>query len=166
MLSSDDYNAYRGGLVAAVRSCSGKMPKNYVSDSSDKKKIITRTLEDELKRRFRGEAMNPKYIEGMKKHGYKGAVDLAEYLVTSFAWDATSDIMEDWMYDEYTDKYVLDKNMQEWFKEVNPWALSRMVDTLLEAVQRNMWHADEKRVEALKNLLLDVEGEMEESSDS
>ena len=70
------------------------------------------------------------------------------------------------MYDEYTDKYVLDKNMQEWFKEVNPWALSRMVDTLLEAVQRNMWHADEKRVEALKNLLLDVEGEMEESSDS
>ncbi len=166
MLSSDDYNAYRGGLVAAVRSCSGKMPKNYVSDSSDKKKIITRTLEDELKRRFRGEAMNPKYIEGMKKHGYKGAVDLAEYLVTSFAWDATSDIMEDWMYDEYTDKYVLDKNMQEWFKEVNPWALSRMIDTLLEAVQRNMWHADEKRVEALKNLLLDVEGEMEESSDS
>lgn len=162
MLSSDDYNAYRGGLVAAVRSYSGKMPKNYVSDSSDKKHIVTRTLEDELKRRFRGEAVNPKYIEGMKKHGYKGAVDLSEYLVTSFAWDATTDVMEDWMYDTYADKYILDKTMQDWFKDVNPWALSRMIETLLEAHQRKMWHTDEERLEQLKNLLLDVEGELED----
>lgn len=162
MLSSDDYNAYRGGLVAAVRSYSGKMPKNYVSDSSDKKHIVTRTLEDELKRRFRGEAMNPKYIEGMKKHGYKGAVDLAEYLVVSYQWDATTDVMEDWMYDAYADKYVLDQKMQDFFQEVNPWALSRMIETLLEAHQRNMWHTDEERIQKLKSLLLDVEGEMED----
>ncbi|MDY6087461.1 MAG: cobaltochelatase subunit CobN, partial [Succiniclasticum sp.] len=73
MLSSDDYNSYRGGMVAAVRSYKGSMPRNYVNDSSDKSKLQLRTLEEELKRWFRGEAMNPKYIEGMMKHGYKGA---------------------------------------------------------------------------------------------
>ncbi|MDO5101255.1 MAG: cobaltochelatase subunit CobN, partial [Eubacteriales bacterium] len=72
MLSSDDYNSYRGGMVAAVRSYKGSMPRNYVNDSSDKSKLQLRTLEEELKCWFRGEAMNPKYIEGMMKHGYKG----------------------------------------------------------------------------------------------
>lgn len=162
MLSSDDYNSYRGGLVAAVRSASGKMPKNYVNDSSDQSRVVIRTLDEELKRWFRGEAMNPKYIEGMKKHGYKGAGDLAEYLAVSFQWDATSEIMDDWMYDQYAEKYVLDADMQNWMKKVNPWALKRMVDTLLEARQRDMWNADDKTVEELEKLMLDVEGELED----
>lgn len=162
MLSSDDYNAYRGGMVAAVRSASGKMPQNYVNDSSDKSKVMIRSLEQELKRWFRGEAVNPKYIEGMKKHGYKGAGDLAEYLAVSFQWDATSEIMEDWMYDQYTEKYVMDKDMQKWLKEVNPWALDRMINTLLEAHQRGMWNAKEDTIEELKKMMLEIEGELEE----
>lgn len=106
--------------------------------------------------------MNPKYIEGMKKHGYKGAGDLAEYLAVSFQWDATSEIMDDWMYDQYAEKYALDADMQNWMKKVNPWALKRMVDTLLEARQRDMWNADDKTVEELEKLMLDVEGELED----
>ncbi len=162
MLSSDDYNAYRGGMVAAVRSASGKMPKNYVNDSSDKSQVVIRALDEELKRWFRGEAVNPKYIEGMKKHGYKGAGDLAEYLAVSYQWDATSEIMEDWMYDQYAEKYVLDPAMQQWLKEVNPWALDRMINTLLEAHQRAMWNAKDETIDELKQLMLDVEGELEE----
>lgn len=165
MLCSDDYNAYRGGMVAAVRSASGKMPKNYVSDSSDKSKVLLRSLETELKRWFRGEAVNPKYIEGMKKHGYKGAGDLAEYLAVSFQWDATSCIMEDWMYDEYARKYVLSPDMQDWMKQVNPWALERMVSTLLEAQRRGMWHADKEVAAELEELVLSIEGELEGAAD-
>jgi len=165
MLAGDDYNNYRGGLVAAVRSVRGAMPRNYVSDSSDRSKIQMRSLDEELKRWFRGEAMNPKYIEGMKKHGYKGAGDLATYLAVSYQWDATSDVMEDWMYDKYAQKYALDPAMQQWMREVNPWALYRMVEVLLEAEQRGMWNAPADMKEQLQQLYLSMEGELEERNE-
>ncbi|WP_293729488.1 cobaltochelatase subunit CobN [uncultured Phascolarctobacterium sp.] len=162
MLSGDDYNNYRGGMVAAVRSYKGSMPKNYVSDSSDKCKIQLRSLDEELKRWFRGEAMNPKYIEGMKKHGYKGAGDLATYVAVSYQWDATSEIMEDWMYEQYAKKYALDLEMQRWMQKVNPWALYRITEVLLEAEQRGMWAANKQTKEELQQLFLSMEGELEE----
>lgn len=162
MLSGDDYNNYRGGMVAAIRSYKGSMPKNYVSDSSDKCKIQLRSLGEELKRWFRGEAMNPKYIEGMKKHGYKGAGDLATYVAVSYQWDATSEIMEDWMYEQYAKKYALDLEMQRWMQKVNPWALYRITEVLLEAEQRGMWAANKQTKEELQQLFLSMEGELEE----
>lgn len=165
MLSGDDYNNYRGGMIAAVRSYKGSMPKNYVSDSSDRNKIQLRSLTEELKRWFRGEAINPKYIQGMKKHGYKGAGDLATYVAVSYQWDATSEIMEDWMYEKYAEKYALDKEMQQWMKEVNPWALHRIAEVLLEAEQRGLWNAKTETKQALQELFLSMEGELEERSD-
>lgn len=165
LLSGDDYNSYRGGMVAAVRAVKGVMPKNYISDSSDREKVQLRTLKEELTRWFRGEAINPKYIEGMKKHGYKGAADLAGYVSVSFQWDATSETMEDWMYEKYAEKYALDPKMQEWMRGVNPWALKRIAETLLEAEQRGMWNALPETKRSLQNLLLDLEGELEDHAD-
>lgn len=165
MLSGDDYNSYRGGMVAAVRSYKGSMPKNYVSDSSDQQKVQLRSLDEELKRWFRGEAMNPKYIEGMKQHGYKGAGDLAQYVDVIYQWDATSDIMENWMYEAYANKYALDKGMQEWFQEVNPWALHSIAEVLLEAEQRGLWQAAPEMKEALTSLFLSMEGTLEEKGE-
>ena len=166
MLSGDDYNSYRGGMVAAVRSAKGSMPRNYVSDSSDRSKVQLRSLTEELKRWFRGEAMNPKYIQGMQRHGYKGAGDLANYVAVSYQWDATSDVMEDWMYEQYAQKYALDAKMQEWMKEVNPWALQRIAEVLLEAEQRGLWQAKDETKEELQKLFLSLEGELEERSDN
>ncbi|HWQ61701.1 MAG TPA: cobaltochelatase subunit CobN [Negativicutes bacterium] len=165
MLNSDDYNAYHGGMIATVRSIRGEAPRSYCGDSSDRKKVITRSTQEELKRWFRGEAINPKFIEGMQRHGYKGAADLGNYVAHSFQWDATTDVMEDWMYGKYAEKYALDPAMQEWMKEVNPWALQRIAETLLEAAQRGMWQADEETKQRLEQLYLSIEGELEERSD-
>lgn len=165
MLSGDDYNNYRGGLVAAVRSYKGAMPRNYVNDSSDRAKVQIRSLDEELKRWFRGEAMNPKYIQGMKKHGYKGAGDLATYVAVSYQWDATSDIMEDWMYEKYAEKYAFNQEMQDWMRDVNPWALQRIAEVLLEAEQRGLWNAKPETKAELQQILLSVEGELEARGD-
>lgn len=165
MLSSDDYNAYHGGMIAAVRSLSGKQPKSFVGDSSDSDHILTRTLQDEVKRLFRGEAANPKFIEGMMKHGYKGAADMAGYLAHSYQWDATSAVMEDWMYEEYARKYAFDEKVQSWMREVNPWALQRIAETLLEAQQRGLWHTTQQMKEELQKLYLSLEGTLEEQSE-
>lgn len=165
MLSSDDYNAYHGGMIAAVRSNSGKMPHSYSGDSSDRSRIKVRTLKAEMHRLFRGEAGNPKFIEGMKEHGYKGAADLAGYVAHAYQWDVTSDVLEQWMYDTFADKYALDEEMKKWMSEVNPWALQRIAAVLLEADQRGYWEASDERKQELQNIYLSMEGDLEESAD-
>lgn len=162
MMSSDDYNAYHGGLIAAVRSCSGKKPHAYEGDSSDRSRIKVRTVEAAAKRIFRTETVNPKFIEGLMQHGYKGAADLSNRVAVSFQWDATSDVMEDWMYEKLSAAYALDPKVQDWMKRVNPWALSRITETLLEAARRGLWQVKEETVDALEKLYLEVEGEIEE----
>lgn len=162
MMSSDDYNAYHGGLIAAVRSCSGKKPHAYEGDSSDRSRIKVRTVEAAAKRIFRTETVNPKFIEGLMQHGYKGAADLSNRVAVSFQWDATSDVMEDWMYEKLSAAYALDPKVQDWMKRVNPWALARITETLLEAARRGLWQAKEETMDALEKLYLEVEGEIEE----
>ncbi|HEY3425051.1 MAG TPA: cobaltochelatase subunit CobN [Negativicutes bacterium] len=165
MLNSDDFNAYHGGMIAAVRSLKGTAPRSYCGDSSDCQHVALRSLAEEFKRLFRGEVMNPKYIEGMQQHGYKGAADLAGVVAHCYEWDATSAVMEDWMYQGLAQKYAFDEKMQQWMQQVNPWALQRIAEKLLEAAQRGLWQADEQTKQELQQLYLSIEGELEERSD-
>ncbi|WP_196593280.1 cobaltochelatase subunit CobN [Pectinatus sottacetonis] len=166
MLSSDDYNAYHGGMIAAVKSIKGQAPRSYCGDSTDRSKVVMHSVQEETKRIFRSEAVNPKFIAGMMKHGYKGAADMANYLAHSFQWDATSSVMEDWMYEKYAEKYALDEKVQKWLTDVNPWALQRMTEILLEAEQRKMWQAKPETREKLRKLYLSIEGDLEDRNDS
>ena len=165
LLSSDDFNAYHGGMVAAVRSLRGSSPRSYCGDSSDRGRVAVRSLAEEFTRVFRAEAMNPKYIEGMKKHGYKGAADLAAVAAHCYDWDATSLVMENWMYETLAAKYALDPTLQEWMNDVNPWALRRIAEKLLEAEQRGLWEAKPETLAELRRLYLSIEGDLEERSD-
>lgn len=165
LLSADDFNSYHGGMIAGVRSFSGKMPRTYCADSTDQSHTVIRTIAQEVKRVFRGEIMNPKFIKGMMEHGYKGAADMGNYVAHCFQWDATSEVMDDWMYEDLARKYALDPKVRAWMEEVNPWALHRIAEVLLEAEQRQMWQAEQTTKEELQRLLLDMEGEMEERAE-
>lgn len=99
----------------------------------------------------------------MQRHGYKGAGDISRMVDIAFGWDATAEVLEDWMYEELAKKYALDKNMQEWFKEVNPYALQNITERLLEAIKRGMWQAEEKMKKELQKIYLDIEGILEEN---
>ncbi len=165
LLSSDDFNSYHGGLIAGVRTCSGKMPRTYCADSTDESHVVIRTIAAEVKRVFRGEVMNPKFIEGMKAHGYKGAADMGNYVAHCYQWDATTEVMEDWMYDDLAKKYALDPEIRKWMERVNPWALDRIASVLLEAEQRGMWKPSGNLKQELQDLLLEIEGEMEGGED-
>lgn len=165
LFSADDYNSYHGGMIAAVRSFSGKHPMSFVGDSSDSSHIVVRDLQTEIKRQFRSEAANPKFIEGMMRHGYKGASDMSNYVAHSYQWDATSLVIEDWMYETYAEKYTLDSRVQQWMRQVNPWALHRITETLLEAIQRGLWQTSEKMQNDLRSLYISLEGTLEEDSE-
>ena len=165
ILSSDDYNGFHGGMIAAIKSFGSKAPVSYVGDSANRGAPKVRTVAEEMKRVVRAESLNPKYIEGLMQHGYKGAMDMANRLNISFQWDATSSVMDDWMYDDYAQKYAFDPKVQQWMKKVNPWALQNIAETLLEAEQRQMWNADDETKEKLQELYLSIEGELEDDED-
>lgn len=160
IFEGDDFNAYHGGMIATIRALGGK-PKSYVGDSSDPSNIKVRSLEEEGKRIYRAKVMNPKWIEEMKKHGYKGAEYFSKYVDHIFQWDATSEIIEDWMYQGIAEKYVFDEKMQEFFRKNNPYALMNIAERLLEAIQRGMWNADEETKEKLRKIYLEMEAELE-----
>ena len=162
MLDGDDFYSYHGGMIAAVKALKGELPRSYCGDSSDPDRVKTRSTVEETKHIFRARILNPKWIESMKRHGYKGAGDIARMVDIAFGWDATAEVLEDWMYEELANKYALDKDMQEWLKKVNPHALQNIAERLLEAVERGMWQATEEMKEELRDVYLDIEGWIED----
>lgn len=162
MMSCVDFYNYYGGLIAAVKSVRGELPMAMVGDSSDPKRLVLRSTFEEAKHVMRSRILNPKWIEGLQRHGYKGAGDLSKVMDIIIGWDATAEVMEDWMYERFANRYALDPQMQEWFKEVNPYALQNILDKLLETISRGMWNADKEMEENLRNAYLEVEGEIEE----
>jgi cobaltochelatase CobN len=162
LLSSDDYNAYFGGFVAAVKMVSGVQPRAYSGDASDPDRVRNRSIQEEAKHVFRSRILNPKWMQGLMRHGYKGAGDLSRTVDNAFHWDATSGVIEDWMYEGLAEKYAFDEEMQRWLKEVNPYALQNITERLLEAVNRGMWEASPETKQRLEQLFLDIEGDLED----
>jgi len=162
MLDGDDFYSYHGGMIAAVKALKGELPRSYCGDSSDPDRVKTRSTVEETKHIFRARILNPKWIESMKRHGYKGAGDLSRMVDIAFGWDATAEVLEDWMYEALARRYALDKDMQEWLKGVNPHALQNIAERLLEAVERGMWQATDEMKQELRDVYLDIEGWIED----
>ncbi|MFF2214226.1 cobaltochelatase subunit CobN [Streptomyces antibioticus] len=159
---SDDYFQYHGGMVATVRALRGTAPEAYIGDSTRPETVRTRTLVEETSRVFRARVVNPKWIEAMRRHGYKGAFELAATVDYLFGYDATTGVVADWMYDKLTETYVLDPANREFLQQANPWALHGIAERLLEAESRGMWAKPDPAVlEELRRVFLETEGDLE-----
>ncbi|MCI0812852.1 MAG: cobaltochelatase subunit CobN, partial [Chloroflexi bacterium] len=163
IFDSDDYMQFHGGMIATVRHLAGKNPRQFFGDSADPSQLRTRDLKEEARRVFRSRVVNPKWINSMKRHGYKGAFELAATVDYIFGYDATAQIIDDWMYQEVTEAYVLDPAMQEFFQESNPWALRAITERLMEAADREMWeNPSEETLKELRRIYLRTEAVLEE----
>ncbi|MGI8499811.1 MAG: cobaltochelatase subunit CobN, partial [Hassallia sp.] len=136
LLDSDDYYQFQGGLTAAVRSVQGKNPQTYFGDNSIPANPRVRHLKEEIARVYRSRVVNPKWIEGMMRHGYKGAFEMAATVDYLFAYDATAKCVEDHMYQGIVDAYLGDRTVCEFIQEKNPWALRDIAERMLEAHKR------------------------------
>ncbi|GIF66645.1 cobaltochelatase subunit CobN [Asanoa ishikariensis] len=159
---SDDYFQYHGGMVAMVRSLRGTDPAAYIGDSHRPDEVRTRSLAEETKRVFRARVVNPRWIEAMRRHGYKGAFELAATVDYLFGYDATAGVVDDWMYEKLAAAYVLDPSVREFLDKSNPWALRGITERLLEAAERGMWAAPSpETIDALRAEYLRTEGDLE-----
>ena len=159
---SDDYFQYHGGMIAMVRSLTGRNPAAYIGDSAVPDAPKTRTLAEETRRVFRSRVVNPRWISAMRRHGYKGAFELAATVDYLFGYDATAGVVPDWMYEQLAASYVFDPETRSFMRQSNPWALRGITERLLEAASRGLWEApDAKTLDQLRQVYLDMEGDLE-----
>ncbi|MDX6739230.1 cobaltochelatase subunit CobN [Actinocorallia sp. A-T 12471] len=159
---SDDYFQYHGGMVATVRALTGRAPAAYIGDSTRPEAIRTRSLTEETSRIFRARVVNPRWLAAMRRHGYKGAFELAATVDYLFGYDATTGVVADWMYDQLGRTYILDPENRAFLNESNPWALHGMAERLLEAASRGMWaEPDPEVIAGVRQAYLDTEGDLE-----
>jgi len=156
------YFGNQGGMTAAAREVSGHHVEAYYGDTRDADRVEVRTLSDEVRRVVRTKLLNPKWIAGMKRHGYKGAGDISKRVGRVYGWEATTQEVDDWIFDDIARTFVMDEENRKFFQENNPWAMEEMSRRLLEAEQRGLWKADPEVLDALKNLYLEIEGWIEE----
>jgi cobaltochelatase CobN len=162
---SDDYFQYHGGMIAFTRALTGTAPQAYIGDSTMPDAVRTRTLSEETARIFRARVVNPRWLDAMQRHGYKGAFELAATVDYLFGYDATAGVVADWMYDKLAQTYVLDPNIQKFFADSNPWALHGITERLLEAAERTMWeHPDAETLTALREVFINTEDDLEGSA--
>ena len=162
MMTCTDFYSHHGGLIAAVRSVRGRMPLALAGDSADPRRVVMRTAVEEARHIFRARLLNPKWLRGLRRHGYKGAGDIAKAMDIILGWDATAGVVDDWMYRRFAERVPLDPDMRAWMRRVNPYALHNIADKLLEAAARGLWQADQEVLDSLRQVYLDVEGEIEE----
>src|SRR6266567_686501 len=164
---SDDYFQYHGGMIAMVRSLTGRNPAAYIGDSAVPDAPKTRTLAEETRRVFRSRVVNPRWIAAMRRHGYKGAFELAATVDYLFGYDATAGVVPDWMYEQLAASYVFDDEVREFMRQANPWALRGVTERLLEAADRGLWaEPDQDTLDRLRAVYLDLEGDIEAAGDS
>ncbi len=156
------YFGTHGGMINAAQVLSGKAIQNYYGDTREPGKVAVRTLTEEIRRVARGKILNPKWIEGMKEHGYKGAGEISKRVGRLYGWQATAKAVDGAVFDDVTRTFMMDEENRKFFEENNPWALEEIARRLIEAAERGLWKPAPDVREALKDLYVEIEGWIEE----
>ena len=162
LLDSDDYYQFHGGLSAAVETSSGRRPELWFGDHSRRERPRLHRLEQELDKVVRSRLLNPRWIEGMQQHGYKGAFEMGASLDYLFAYDAATDRVPDWCYGALCDQWLSNPSIVDFLERRNPWILRDMGERLLEASNRGLWEgANHQQIALLKGLISSSEAQIE-----
>jgi cobaltochelatase CobN len=139
LLDSDDYYQFEGGMTAAIEHVAGVRPKVYHNDHSRPEKPVIRSLEEEIGRVVRARVVNPKWIEGVMRHGYKGAFEITATVDYMFAFAATTGAVRDHHFEAVYQAFILDERVRDFMADKNAPAQRELADRLIEAIERGLW---------------------------
>ncbi len=162
LLDGGCYAAYLGGMSLASKTLSGKSAPIYWGDANAAGDNSIRDVKEDIEMSARARLINPRWIENQKNHGFKGAESVSSRVNNLFKWSAVTKKVDKWVFDEVVETYIHNPENFEWLKSQNPYALEELTRRLLEAQARGLWDADPEDLDAIKNVALDIEGDMEE----
>ena len=155
----DHYFEYLGGISKAVEKRSQSRPSIYLSDSLSPQTKI-RSLEETVRLETRTKTLNPKWYEGMLKHGFRGVAEIENHVANTFGWSATADAVDPWIYTEISKTFLLDEEMFNRLHKLNPHSLQSLAKRLLEAHDRGYWNPDEEVLEKLREIIFQLENKV------
>jgi magnesium chelatase subunit H len=156
----DHYFEYLGGVAKAVEKRASTRPAIYLSDALAREARI-RSLEETVRLETRAKTLNPKWYEGMLKHGFRGVAEIESHVANTFGWSATADAVDDWVYTEVARTFVLDEEMLSRLRTLNPHSSRSLVARLLEAEGRGYWQADAAVIGRLREIFAELEDQLE-----
>jgi magnesium chelatase subunit H len=156
----DHYFDTLGGISRAVRRAKGAEVPVYIGDQTTGSGTV-RTLAEQVALETRTRMLNPKWYEGMLKHGYEGVRQIEQHVTNTLGWSATTGQVAPWVYQQITQTYVLDPEMRRRLAELNPTASAKVASRLLEAHERSYWTPDESVLEALRQAGEELEDRLE-----
>src|SRR5215213_2894693 len=156
----DHYFEYLGGVSKAVEKRAKARPTIYLSNSLSRE-VKIRSLEETVRLETRAKTLNPKWYEGMLKHGFRGVAEIENHVSNTFGWSATADAVDDWIYSEVANTFLFDERMLERLRDLNPHSAHSMVQRLLEANGRGYWDVDESELEKLREISRSLEDQLE-----
>jgi magnesium chelatase subunit H len=156
----DHYFEYLGGVSKAVEKRAKSRPAIYLSDSLSRE-VKIRSLEETVRLETRAKTLNPKWYEGMLKHGFRGVAEIENHVSNTFGWSATADAVDDWVYTEVANTFLFDEQMLERLRELNPQSAHSLAQRLLEANGRGYWEVDQSMIEKLREISSSLEDQLE-----
>lgn len=157
----DHYFDTLGGISRAVKRARGEEAAVYISDQTRGGTGKVRTLKDQVALETRSRSLNPKFFEGLLKHGSEGVRQIEAQVTNTMGWSATTGQVDDWVYQRISETFVLDDEMRQRLADLNPTASSRMANRLLEAHDRNYWSPDADTLAALQDAADALEDQLE-----
>ena len=156
----DNYFDTLGGVSRAVKRAKGSVAPVYIGDQTRSEGVV-RTLNEQVALETRTRMLNPKWYEGMLKHGYEGVRQIETHVTNTMGWSATTGQVEPWVYQRLTQTYVLDAEMRERLATLNPTASAKIANRLIEAHERRYWSPDAETLEALRRAGDELEDRLE-----
>lgn len=156
----DHYFEYLGGVSKAVEKQAQSRPAIYLSDALSRE-LKVRSLEETVRLETRAKTLNPKWYEGMLKHGFRGVAEIESHITNTFGWSATTGAVDDWIYTEVAETFVLDDEMLSRLRDLNPHSARTLVGRLLEAQGRGFWAAENEVLQRLREILAGLEDQLE-----
>jgi len=157
----DNYFDTLGGITKAVQQANGGILKPVFIGDQTKGEGRVRSLSDQVALETRTRILNPKWYEGMLKHGFEGVRQIEVHLTNTMGWSATTGQVQPWVYKQITETFVLNTELRQRLAELNPTASMRLANRLLEASQRNYWTPDDETLEKLKLATEELEDRLE-----
>ena len=156
----DHYFDTLGGISRAVKRAKGAEAPVFIGDATTGAAKV-RTLADQVALETRTRSLNPKWFEGMLRHGAEGVRHIESQVTNTLGWSATTGAVEPWVYQRLSETFVLDEAMRRRLGELNPQASARMANRLLEAGDRNFWAPDDATLAALQDAADELEDRLE-----
>ncbi|MDO8883022.1 cobaltochelatase subunit CobN, partial [Pseudotabrizicola sp.] len=159
--SVDHYFDTLGGIARAVKRARGGAETPVFIGDQTRGAGTVRTLRDQIALETRSRSLNPKFYEGLLRHGAEGVRQIEAHVTNTLGWSATTAQVDPWVYQRLSETFVLDEAMRKRLTGLNPEASNRMAQRLLEASDRNYWQPDADTLAALQRAADEMEDRLE-----